>query len=182
MTMQEDTIKLLKKEFFARRNGVLADAMRRNGNPHTFIMGCMLSDIIEVTAQFAPNAELARALWADCAHRECRLAAPMLFPRDEMTDEEARCWALDVQTEEEADVLCHRLLRHLPCAEPLAISLIDHDVPLIAYTGWRLVANFLSLNPSVPLSPALQSRVQALLGSAALTRPLRQLLTQLLAE
>lgn len=176
--MQEDTIKLLKKEFFARRNGVLADAMRRNGDPHAFIMGCMLSDIIEVTAQFAPNAELARALWADCAHRECRLAAPMLFPRDEMTDEEARCWALDVQTEEEADVLCHRLLRHLPCASPIALALIDNDAPLVAYTGWRLMANLLAVTAD-PLPPVLQTKAQAALSTPSTSVPLRDLLMRL---
>lgn len=176
--MEEDSIKLLKKEFFARRNGVLADAMRRNGDPHAFIMGCMLSDIIEVASRIAPNAGLSRELWRDRSHRECRLVAPMLFPRDEMTDEEARRWALDVQTEEEVDVLCHRLLRHLPCAAPIALELIDNDAPLVAYTGWRLVANLLAATAD-PLPPALQSKAQAALSTSSTSVPLRDLLMRL---
>lgn len=179
--MEEDFIKSLKKEFFARRNGILADAMRRNGDPHAFVMGCMLSDIIEVAARYTPDARSARALWNDRDHRECRLAAPMLFPRGEMSDEEAHRWALDVLTEEEADVLCHRLLRHLPGAWVLAAHLVDGENPLTIYTGWRLVANLQAVSRAV-LPPAIQAKAQAALAQPALPSSLSHLLRQLLTN
>ncbi len=103
----------------------------------------------------------------------------MLFPHAEMTKEEARHWALDVQTEEEADVLCHRLLRHLPNAKILAAALIDYDIALTAYTGWRLIANLQALNAEASLPPELQAKAQSLLRNADLARPLHHLLMSL---
>ena len=121
----EKTISEIRKEFFAFRNGVLATRLRESGDPHAVIMGCLLADVVSIARRYEPSVELAEALWADVKHRECRLAAPMLFPPSEMEREQAMEWARGVQSEEEADVLCHRLLRRVTGAEEMACEFLD---------------------------------------------------------
>lgn len=140
-----DKLKAIRLALFARRNGVVADALRTAGDPHELIMGCPLSDIIAVARELEPSAELAEALWADTKHRECRLLAPMLYPIETCDETTALRWCHEVQTEEEADVLCHRLLRHLDCAVPVMESLLKETPLLLRYTAFRLMLNLLSL-------------------------------------
>lgn len=139
----EEALQALRQAFFAYRNGVVADMLRNSGDPHKFIMGCQLTDLLQITSSIPPNAALAQALWDDRSHRECRLAATMLYPANEMAASVARLWAKDVQCIEEADVLCHRLLRKIPNAEALWQELIASDQTLQQYTGLRLLLNLL---------------------------------------
>ena len=144
MTLK-DTMQALRQSFFAYRNGVVAESLRRGGDPHKFIMGCQLADLLQITANTPPNAALAQALWDDRDHRECRLAATMLYPISEISADAALQWAKDVQCIEEADVLCHRLLRKIPNAETLWRELIASDHVLQQYTALRLLLNLLIL-------------------------------------
>lgn len=140
----EKEINEIRKEFFAYRNGVVADALRKSGDTHQVIMGCMLVDVATIARRYEPSVALANALWADEKHRECRLAAPMLYPAAEMTAEQALLWARGVQSEEEADVLCHRLLRHVASAEEVARALLTSKSRLGQYAGLRLLMNLLA--------------------------------------
>lgn len=141
-----DKLKAIRLALFARRNGVVADALRTAGDPHELIMGCPLSDIIAVARELEPSAELAEALWADTKHRECRLLAPMLYPIETCDETTALRWCHEVQTEEESDVLCHRLLRHLDCAVPVMESLLKETPLLLRYTAFRLMLNLVMLH------------------------------------
>jgi len=136
----------IKKEFFAHRNGVVADALRRAGDPHSMIMGCQLADVTAIASRYKKSATLAQALWNDCNHRECRMAAAMLYPIEEFDFETATTWCTDIESTEIADVLCHRLLRHLPFAHELWEQLHDNNQPLARYTAWRLLLNLLLMN------------------------------------
>lgn len=137
----QDTLKEIRLALFARRNGVVADALRASGDPHELIMGCPLSDIIAVAQCYEPSAELAETLWNDRKHRECRLLAPMLYPTDRYDLATALRWCNDLQTEEEADVLCHRLLRRLDCAPVLMMKLLDETSPQVRCTVYRKMLN-----------------------------------------
>lgn len=139
----DDTLRALRQAFFAYRNGVVAEALRRGGDPHALIMGCQLADLLQITRPITPDAALAEALWADRSHRECRLAATMLYPAGEMTADAALRWATDVQCIEEADVLCHRLLRHTTGADALWRELIASPQTLQQYAALRLLLNLL---------------------------------------
>lgn len=141
-----NTIPEIKKEFFAYRNGIVADMLRKNGDPHAFIMGCQLVDVQSIASRIAPSASMASAMWSDAKHRECRMIAPMLYPADEMTFDTAKDWALSVECNEIADVLCHRLLRHLACAQELAQYLASQADNQVKYTGFRLWLNLLLSN------------------------------------
>ena len=107
-----EIIKTIKQQFFTYRNGMLADTLRKAGDPHKMIFGLNLPQIMQIAAETGKNKALATALWTDehgC--RESRLLAPMLMPSQEFTIDEAMEWCSSVECVEVADVLCHRLLR-----------------------------------------------------------------------
>lgn len=169
----------IRKEFFAYRNGIVADGLRRAGDPHEVIMGCQLADVITIAARYDKNAQLAQELWNDSKHRECRMVAPMLYPHEEMDMSTAIEWASSVESVEIADVLCHRLLRHLPEASQLWKQLRDSDKPLVQYTAWRLLLNLLLLN-KVEKNAQLRTLVEQQLITA--TTPLLQVLQSIKEE
>ena len=157
----------IRKEFFAFRNGIVADKLRKAGDPHTMIMGCLLVDvqaIVQRQREAIDDAQtlkaLALELWNDTNSRECRLAAPMLYPAELMTLEQALQWCLSVETIEVADNLCHKLLRHIAEADALFRQLIADERPLVKYTGYRLLLNLLLLGkvqPSVSLRTIVEN-------------------------
>lgn len=169
----------IRKEFFAYRNGIIAEQLRTAGDPHTMIMGCQLADVIAIAAHYEKNTALAQALWNDEHHRECRLAAPMLYPIDQFSQQTALAWCQSVESVEIADVLCHRLLRHMPCAQQLWQQLRDSDSPLVRYTAWRLLLNLTLLN-KVEKTTQLRSLVEQELATAQ--PPLLQVLQSIKEE
>lgn len=162
MDRAQESIKEIRKEFFAFRNGIVADKLRKAGDPHSIIMGCLLVDIQGIASRFRESindnkqfASVASELWSDTNSRECRLAAPMLYPAELMTLELAQQWCQTVETIEVADNLCHKLLRHIDGSDELFRQLISDDNPLIKYTGYRLLLNLLLLG-KVQATPQLQ--------------------------
>ena len=135
----EEILRNTRKQFFAYRNGIIADSLRKNGDPHSMIMGCQMTDVAQIAADIEPSKEIAEAFWADTKHRECRMIAPMLYPAADMDKATAMEWAKNVECEEIADVLCHRLLRKLPFAAEIAKELKRSAEPMAIYTGFRLL-------------------------------------------
>ena len=154
----------LKKDFFAHRNGVLAQQLKRAGDPHSIIMGCQLVDIVDITRSYSKDSRLAQALWDERQHRECRMAAPMLFPVEEFTINHALDWCNSLENTEIADVLCHRLLRHLDYAPQLWEQLRESEKPLSRYAAWRLLLNLLLVNKienPARLVPVIEQELQS---------------------
>lgn len=171
-------IKEIKKEFFAYRNGVVAEQLRVAGDPHTMIMGCQLADVIAITSRYEKDARLAQALWDDIQHRECRMAATMLYPIDDFDMATALAWCHSVESVEIADVLCHRLLRHLDYVPQLFHQLHDSEKPLVRYTAYRLLLNLLLMN-RIEKTTELRSMVKKDLSTAP---PLLQQLLESIIE
>lgn len=169
----------IKKEFFAYRNGIVAEQLRAAGDPHPMIMGCQLPDVIAIAGHYQKSAELAQALWDDVQHRECRLAATMLYPIEEFSLKTALTWCHSVETTEIADVLCHRLLRHTAYANELWEQLRDSDKPMTQYTAWRLLLNLLLMNRTEKTS-MLRAVVESELSTAQ--PPLRQVVESVYEE
>ncbi|MBQ1722673.1 MAG: DNA alkylation repair protein [Muribaculaceae bacterium] len=121
-------------------------------------------------------------MWSDRDHRECRMAATMLYPPNEFSQETALEWARGVENSEIADVLCHRLLRKLPFALELADQLLADETPLVRYTAFRLLLNLLLMGKATP-TVALRQRVEKELARGeALLRPLLASLQEELAD
>lgn len=134
----------VKRHFFAMRNGVIADTLRMSGSPFRYIFGLNLPQLVEAAAMFGKSRELAEELWANTTTRESMLLAPMLMPVEEFSEEDARRWIESLPAVEVADILCHRLLRHLPFAGELAYSLAeDENADMTRYTAGRLAINIM---------------------------------------
>ena len=185
--MIQEKLREIRKEFFAFRNGIVADKLRKAGDPHSVIMGCLLVDIQAIAKRFRDNiddkeqlAAIACELWGDTNSRECRLAAPMLYPEVDMRLEQALQWCESVETVEIADNLCHKLLRHIDDANVLFRQLIIQDKPLVKYTGYRLLLNLLlmgKVQPTVQLKAAIETE-QAQVQQPQLAGLLRDILEE----
>lgn len=143
----------VKQQFFAMRNGAVAEQMRTRGLNYKLNLGLNLPQVAEIAQEYSARlgsdedrAELAQMLWDNEGTRCSRLMAPMLMPPAMMDADRALRWALEAQTTEVADVLCHRLLRHLTFAPSLADRLVNMPLEMPHYTGLRLVLNLLLLN------------------------------------
>ena len=139
----EEILKNTRKAFFAYRNGIIADTLRSNGDPHKSIMGCQLTDVAVIAQQLENNAQLAEAFWNQHSSRECRMIAPMLYPVAAFGQNTALAWCLDVESCEIADILCHRLLRKLDYAQALVKQLLGYEAQLTRYTAFRLLLNII---------------------------------------
>lgn len=133
----------LKRRMFAMRNGIVADTLRRTMPEYKVVFGLNLPQIAEIAADFEPSRRLAMELWEDRRTRESLLMAPMLFPREEMDEETAARMMKEVLTPEVADILCHRLLRHLPFARRIAMEKVTSTDDLERYASFRLLFNLL---------------------------------------
>lgn len=131
----------LKRRFFAMRNGVIADVLRKAGSPHRIIFGLNLPQIAEIAASYNKSNDLAERLWANTTTRESMLIAPMLADRDKFDESDARRWLGSAPSYEVIDVLCLKLLRYCDFAIPLAESLRQSDRQLDRYAGLRLMFN-----------------------------------------
>ncbi len=149
MTTEFSKMQQLKRRFFAMRNGVIADCMRKAGAPYRIVFGLTLPQLTEIARDFAGDAEMARILWHNTSTRESVLIAPMIMPADEMTVDEAREWIRTAASAEAIDVLCLKLLRRLDFAAAVAQELADSEEPLGRYTSLRLWLNLLPANQEI---------------------------------
>lgn len=139
-TTKEHVSQRIRKEFYALRNGLIADTLRKGGLEQKYIFGLQLPQIKGIAERFRPQtddeaAELARSLWSDRECREARLLACHLMPPALTGKEEAARWAEEAATREEADILAFRLLRYLPFASEIAATLDASDDTLKKYTA-----------------------------------------------
>ena len=88
-------------------------------------------------------------------------------------------WCNNVESVEVADVLCHRLLRHLDYAPALFDQLRESDTILVRYTAWRLLLNLLIMN-KIEKTNELRAMVEKELETAQ--PPLRQVLESIAEE
>lgn len=133
------TIQEIKKYFFTFRDGNTADVLKRGGVPCKIVFGLQipqLSVLAKKMAQMEPDdrEELAKQLWADRDVRESRLLACYLFDPARVSFDDCHNMALDVRSQEEADMLAFRLLRHTPFVQDL----------------------YAEIEPSTPVAKALQ--------------------------
>lgn len=158
MTEQKyNRMQTVKRRFFAMRNGIISDTLRKAGSPFHIIFGLNLPQLVEIAEETGKDPGLAAQLWANTTTRESMLLAPMLVDASAVTVEQAREWIADIPCAEVSDILCHRLLRHIPDAWELAESLADSPAGKWSdYTALRLLFNLLGSNPQRALGLALR--------------------------
>ena len=158
MTEQKyNRMQTVKRRFFAMRNGIIADTLRKAGSPFRIIFGLNLPQLVEIAGEMGKDMELASKLWANTTTRESMLLAPMLVDAGTFSIEQAREWIADIPCAEVSDILCHRLLQRMPDAWRLAESLSEEPVgKWNDYTALRLLFNLLGSDPQRALGLALR--------------------------
>lgn len=121
-----DKIRQIKQQFFAFRNGILADALRKQSN-YSVVFGLQIPQIAQIARTLEPSMELADTLWNETSTRESRILATYLFPVNEIDINKALTLASEVNTVEEADMLAFRLLKRLPFAASLLEDMAGRD-------------------------------------------------------
>ncbi len=139
-------MQLLKRRFFAMRNGAVADSLRRQGADYRIIFGLNLPQLVDIAREFGPDIDLARQLRDNVATRESMLVAPMLFPVEELTLEEADKWLSGCVSTEVIDIACLKLFKYHPEAVQLVELQVAADHSLAMYAALRLSANLLPAN------------------------------------
>lgn len=152
--MNYNNIQLIKREFFAMRNGVIADALRKAGAPYQIIFGLTLPQLADIASAVGENREIAETLHQNTTTRESLMLAPMIYPRADMDYDTAYQWLAGAPTAEVADVVCHRLVRHLDFAASLASDLAKSPAPMSRYAALRLYLNIISKYPDAALEAA----------------------------
>ncbi len=104
-------LKEIKQRFFASRNGVAADVLRRAGSPFGIIFGVEVPVISAIAREIGVDPELGRRLWADSDVRESRLLSPWLFDPMALSREECLGMASSVRHSEDALMLAFRILK-----------------------------------------------------------------------
>lgn len=163
-------LKEVKQQFFALRNGLLADSLRKQASlPHKLIFGLNIIQLRTLAVKIGRDSNLAATLWDDSDCRESRLLAPMIQPEPQAG------WLAEVRTPEEADILCHASLRHHPRALELVQETALSPEPLLQYSTLRLLLNLLPSNSDAPRTARQLLRT---LPPHPLTRPISSQLAQ----
>lgn len=175
--MEYNRMQIIKRRFYAMRNGIIADTLRKAGLEYPMIFGLNLPQIAEIAAEQPHEAELARELWADRRTRESQLLAPMLYPPGEMDRATATRWLEEAPTTEVADVLCLKLLRNVDGALDVALESMTSESDMTRYGALRLLYNLLILaqcgrypaEVAGTMRPFVEAEMKA---SCRVTRPL----------
>lgn len=144
--MDYNKMQEVKREIYALRNGIVADALRKGGSPYRYIMGVNLPQLCEIAARHGYDATLASALRADTLSRESQLLAPLLTDPARLTEADGEAWLRGSSSREATDVLCLKLLRHHPAAMEMALACLADDVTdgAVRYGGIRLLWNLVA--------------------------------------
>lgn len=112
-------VKEIKHYFFARRNGVTADVLRRAGSGFEMIFGVDVPGISALAREIGFDKELGMRLWEDRKVRESHLLAAWLLDPGTLSLEECVALAESVVDSEDAQMLAFRVLKHRPEVFPL---------------------------------------------------------------
>ncbi len=148
MSTEFNDMQAVKRRFFAMRNGVVADTLRKGGSSFKIIFGLNLPQIADIAKETGTDTALGRKLWENRTTRESRLLAPMIMSPSEFTSDEIMAMCSDIDDIELADVFCHRFLRHYPTALSIARRLSSSDRTLDRYIALRLMFNLLDRYPA----------------------------------
>ena len=141
-TPEFNEMQKVKRQFFALRNGVVADALRRAGLPHRIIFGLSVVDLKMIAREVGVNTGLSEMLRDNVSTRESRLLWPMIADASLVDEDGAMKMLSEVMSREEADILCNTLLRKCGCSAAAAdrLEASADATPLQRYAVMRMRA------------------------------------------
>lgn len=134
-------MQLIKRLFFAMRNGIIADNLKENGSPYERIFGLNLPQLSEIAKNTGFNNELALQLRDDSRTRESQLLSSMLINPDDVNEDRAIDWLRAMRTQEAIDVLCLKLIRKLNNPDKIAEMCLAYEDILMKYACLRILWN-----------------------------------------
>ncbi len=138
-----ETIKEIKSKFRLFMNGPVSQSMREKGMDYKVNFGIEYPRIKEIAAGYAPNHDLAQALWKENI-RECKIMAGLLQPVDTFYPEIADIWIEDMRYPELAEYTVMNLFQRLPYASEAAFRWMADEREYFQLCGFLLMARLLS--------------------------------------
>lgn len=139
----------VKRRFFAMRNGVIADALRKGGSPYKIIFGLNIVQIKEIASDFQKINGLSQILWENNSTRESMLIAPMLMNPSKLNYNQVLKLIEESPDIECLDMLVHSLLRKMDSIEKIVENLESEKNWKARYVSMRLTWLLLRTNSHV---------------------------------
>lgn len=168
----EEQVRHIKQLLRSQMNGPVSQSMRERGVNYRMNFGVELprlqalsQELREQAADAGERERLAIALWKE-EIRECRLLAPMLYPRERVRSDLADLWISQMRYPEEAECCVMHLLQWLPDASTQAFCWMASDEPLRRLCGFLMMGRLLmrGLRPSERDAAEMLDHIQASLA------------------
>lgn len=166
MTTTEKVVALMRR-LKIEMNGAVTDAMREYGGGtqgYGLNYGVSLPTIKDVAREYAPDHELAQALWRQDV-RELKLAALFIDDPAQVTVAQMEVWASEWRVLELAEQCAMQLFWMSPDARSVATLWAAGDTPLKRLAGFYMIGK-LAVVPEVP-----DAQVAAWLSAPAIFGP-----------
>lgn len=173
-------MQLVKRRFFAMRNGIIADTMRKAGSTYRIVFGLNLPQIKEIAAELGHNSDLAWRLWADTGCRESTLLAPYLLNVSDVPNAaDVVSMLSSAQSCESIDIAVLALLRRHGALSAVIDELVKAESELLKYASMRLALS----SGDLELMSSLDSLSKSVLSAPECYAPsLRQVAHQIQME
>lgn len=139
-----------------RMDGSVAQSMRESGLDYRYNWGWTRGYLLELATQYQPSRQLAEAL-RDTSVRELLILSTMLFPREELTEQDVEAFLEKATNVELQEQLAFNLLSYVPLAIRWAEEVVTGSATDEAklYVALLTIANYTKRQPEKPLSEKL---------------------------
>ncbi len=164
-----------------RMDGSVAQSMRESGLDYLYNWGWTRGYLLELAAQYQPSRELAEAL-RESAVRELLILSTMLFPREELTEQDVEAFLEKATNVELQEQLAFNLLAYVPLAirwaEKIVLSNATDESKL--YVALLTIANYTKRQPDKPLPEKLTEALEPYVSAEELPMHCRRVAYDLL--
>ena len=164
-----------------RMDGSVAQSMRESGLDYRYNWGWTRGYLLELAAQYQASRELAEAL-RESAVRELLILSTMLFPREELTEQDVEAFLEKVTNVELQEQLAFNLLAYVPLAirwaEVVVLSNATDESKL--YVALLTIANYTKRQPDKPLPEKLMEALELYVSTEELPMHCRRVAYDLL--
>lgn len=164
-----------------RMDGSVAQSMRESGLDYRYNWGWTRGYLLELATQYQPSRELAEAL-RESAVRELLILSTMLFPHEELTEQDLVAFLEKATNVELQEQLAFNLLAYAPCAirwaEEIVIRNRADEGRL--YVALLTIANYTKRQPDKPLPEKLMEALELYVSAEELPMHCRRVAYDLL--
>lgn len=164
-----------------RMDGSVAQSMRKSGLDYRYNWGWTRGYLLELAAQYQPSRELAEAL-RESAVRELLILSTMLFPREELTEQDVEAFLKKATNVELQEQLAFNLLAYVSLAirwaEEVVLSNATDESKL--YVALLTIANYTKRQPDKPLPEKLTEALEPYVSAEELPMHCRRVAYDLL--